>query len=348
MPKPGSTTVSADCGQTIARVAACVVWTFAPAAVVAQPDCQPVRFEILTPPLTSTPYIVLDAGGRNGPWLLDYGSTVTSVYQDAWKAEVGDAVTVSGLPLPGASPGPLRLPVVAGGRHRTGVGSPLGTLGTDVLSRLSVEFHLEVASDPHVIISNPACGSTTPREAGFVRTEQSNFFSSHPDTHTSGLPNVPVLSVELEERLTDRNQPRLPDPRRTARRWAQLDTGYSDTVWPNSVDINEAYLDELRASVPSLALAGLVPVSGCGREDTLREVYVAPGWRLNVVPDSPQRPIPFSSIYLVVKPRVTACGGIGPMSVPAAQLGSSFLRAFGTTVLLPDRSELWIKLPHTN
>jgi len=270
------------------------------------------------------------------------------VYQDAWKAEVGDTVAISSLPLPGAVPGPLQLPVVAGGRHRAGVGSPLGTLGTDVLRRMTVEIHLEVAANPHVIFFAPACGSDIPRGAGYVRTGQSNFFSSHPDTHTSRFPNVPVMFVELEERSTDRKQPRLPEPKRSARTWAQLDTGYADTVWPYSVDINEAYLAELRATVPSLALVGLVPVSGCGREDTLREVYVAPGWRLNVVPDIPQRPIPFSSFYLVVKPKVTECGGIGPMSVPAAQLGSSFLRAFGTTILVPDRSELWIKLPDPN
>ena len=38
-----------------------------------------------------------------------------------------------------------------------------------------------------------------------------------------------------------------------------------------------------------------------------------------------------------------ACGGIGTLAEPAAQIGVSFLRAFGTTVFNPKREEIWIR-----
>ena len=225
------------------------------------------------------------------------------------------------------------------------MGSPLGIFGTDILRTVTTELHFEDTTDPHLVFVDPSCGNDAGPGAGYTRIRQTNFFSSHPETHTSHLPNVPVVFIELEERSTDLERPSLPRPKRTERVWAQLDTGYADTYWPYSVDINEPYLARLKETVPSLVLAGLVPVSGCGQEDTLRQVYVAPGWRLAVVPDIPQRPIAFNSFHLVVKPRTTECGGIGPMPVPAAQLGASFLKAFGTTLIMPTRSELWIKRP---
>jgi hypothetical protein len=33
------------------------------------------------------------------------------------------------------------------------------------------------------------------------------------------------------------------------------------------------------------------------------------------------------------------------MTVPAAQLGASFLRAFGTTIFMPSTSTVWIRTP---
>ena len=303
--------------------------------------CAGMRFTILTPPLDSTPYVVLAAGGKAGPWLVDFGSTITSVYADSWKPP--DPATLFAFDLPGAGLGARTLPVVEGGRLIPGVGRALGILGTDVLKTVTTEFHFEDGTDPHLIFRDAACARAAPGREGYVRIGQTDVFSAHPEAHASNLPNVPVVSVELEERPTDRQRPRLAEPKRSPRTSAQLDTGYADTFWPYSVDINEPYLAQLKRAVPSLTLTGLVPVSGCGREDTLREVYVAPGWRLLIVPDPPQRPIPFEGFHLIVKSRMTECGGIGPMPVPAAQLGASFLRAFRTTLIIPDRAEVWIK-----
>lgn len=314
--------------------------------VPAAPACAELRLDMLTPSQASTPYVVLDAGGRTGPWLLDFGSTITSVYADAWANRSADEpLPPFDFRLPGAGSAPRQLNVVEGGRLRAGVGAPLGVLGTDVLRETTTEIRFGDGGDPQVIFRDPACDGAAPGREGLRRVDQTNVFGSRPETHTSRLPNVPVVRIELEERSTDRNRPRLAAPRRTRTTLAQIDTGYADTVWPFTVDINEAFLAELKETVPSLAIAGLVQVSGCGSEDSLREVYVAPGFRLNVVPDIPQRPIPFDGFHFVLKPRTTECGGIGPMTVPAAQLGASFLRAFGTTLIRPAKAEIWIGPP---
>ena len=45
--------------------------------------------------------------------------------------------------------------------------------------------------------------------------------------------------------------------------------------------------------------------------------------------------------HLIVK-RPNACGGIADMAEPAAQLGASFLRLFGTIVFDPKNATVWL------
>lgn len=304
--------------------------------------CPGTRLDILTPPLAATPYAMLELDGKRGPWLLDLGASATTVSSRIWQASSpGEPVRLSGFGALGQPAGPRPYAVAEGGPDRPGLGTPQGTIGTDILSTVTTEFHFESANDPHLVVRDPACDPPDARRDGFVRIAQDGFFGAAPRRH----PNVPVVFIELEERAIEIDRPRLAAPRRGGRTWAQLDTGYADTLWPYSVDINEAYLAQLKALAPTLARVGLVSVGGCGREDSLREVYVAPGWRLDVVGDDPAARIPFNGFYFIVKPRRTACGGIGPMDEPAAQLGASFLRAFGTTILVPSRAELWIRTP---
>lgn len=304
--------------------------------------CPGTRLDIVTPPLASTPYAVLDLDGKRGPWLIDLGATATTVSSRVWQApSPGEPVRLSGLGVFGVPAGPQPYAVAEGGPDRPGLGTPQGTIGTDLLGSFTTEFHFESANDAHLVVRDAACDPPVVAGQGFMRVGQDGFFGGAPRVH----PNVPVAYIELEERSTDVDRPRLAAPRRGGRIWAQLDTGYADTLWPYSIDINEAYLAQLRALAPTLTRVGLVSVAGCGREDSLREVYVAPGWRLDIVGDDPAARIPFNGFYFIVKPRATECGGIGPMDEPAAQLGSSFLRAFGTTIIVPSRAELWIRTP---
>ncbi len=305
-------------------------------------DCPGTRLDVVMPPLAATPYAVLDLDGKRGPWLIDLGATATTVSSRIWQAPApGEPVRLSGFGALGVPAGPRPYAVAEGGPDRPGIGTPQGTIGTDLVRSVTTEFHFERANDAHLVLRDAACDPPIAAHDGFMRIDQSGFFGAT----ARRRPNVPVVFIELEERSTDIDRPRLAMPRRGARTWAQLDTGYADTLWPYSVDINEAYLARLKELVPSLTRVGLVTVGGCGREDSLREVYVAPGWRLDVVGDDPASRVPFNGFYFIVKPRQTECGGIGPLDEPAAQLGSSFLRAFGTTILVPSRAELWIRTP---
>jgi hypothetical protein len=153
--------------------------------------------------------------------------------------------------------------------------------------------------------------------------------------------------IQLEERSRKKDEAEPVTPKRAGLVWAQIDTGYDDTYWPFSIDINEAYFAELKKLEPAPTLVGISTVGGCNDESSRREVYTMPGWKLRIADETGISMASrwFDSFYFTVKPSVTTCGGIGPMTVPAAQLGSGFLRAFGTTIIMPDTGDVFIKTP---
>jgi hypothetical protein len=110
--------------------------------------------------------------------------------------------------------------------------------------------------------------------------------------------------------------------------------------------VNEPLFAQLAALKPGPVQVGTVRISGCGKEDSVRPVYVMPEWKLRIMDETGVRLARwFDGFYIVVKPTQTTCGGIGPMTQPAAQLGASFLRAFGTTIFMPSTQDLWIRTP---
>lgn len=336
----------------------------APAA--AQGICNGTKVRLQSRPLDSNPFAILELDGKTGAWEIDYGNTVSSVSNDRWQRPAfGDKLTLDGFSFPGLT-GTNSFPVQDGAGQIPTLGMHHGTLGTDLLSSITVEFRYDNANDLALYAGAATCDPATTLGTRGLRILQPEFFgpaqasrgklcpwreSTLPPTDpryvTPVCPNVPVVYVELEERTAVLGRPTPAAPKRVGQRWAQLDTGYSDTYWPFSVDINEAYLAELKVAGVIPSPVGVVRVSGCGGEDSERQVYATPGWKLNITNEKGDR-LPgrwFDSFYLIVKSSKTQCGGIGRMTVPAAQLSSSFLRAFGITILMPSKSEVWIRTP---
>ena len=311
----------------------------------AAPECSATRLTMKAPPLTGEPFVELTLDGRTGPWLVDFGTTRSVVSAAIWKdLKPGDAVDLSGFSFPGVPAAPRTFRVDEGLGLRPGIGVPHGIVGTDLLKAVTTELHFEEAGGFYAVFTPSTCARPVRTEAGFFPLDQTGFFGREPPLRR---PNVPVATIELEERAIDKAHPVLPRPRHGGRTWAQIDTGYADAFWPYSIDVNVPYLKRLKALVPQLARVGLIPVSGCGGEASTREVYAAPGWKLNIVL-ADGKPLPtrwFDSFVFIVKPEATSCGGIGSLAEPAAQLGSSFLRAFGTTIFEPSTSTVWIRTP---
>ena len=278
--------------------------------------CGGQRYEISRLRNGVTPYIALTAEGVPGQFLLDYGATRSSLSADTFAGTAGSDKAAA-ISLPSFEKGAFRLarydqPVQTATRQ-------LGVIGTDFLSLLTAQF-----SASSVYLGDHPCEAKALRARGLVPVSQSGFFSSDLSTIKSGLANVPIVYLSLGG----------------VRAWAQIDTGYADTVYPRSVDINEALYDRLAASGVRLERLRDLGVWTCeGRE--IRRVYAVRDSALRIENEQARPIVQTDSFTLIVKP-ANSCGGIATMGEPAAQLGASFLKLFGTIVFDPKSATVWL------
>jgi hypothetical protein len=278
--------------------------------------CDGNRYEKSAVPNGGSPYIRLAADGISGQFLLDYGATRSSLSASAFAASYG-SVRNAALSLPSFEGGNFDLrhfdtPLQPAGRQ-------LAVIGTDFLSLLSVQF-----TGSAVFLGAQPCQPNALRARGLIPVAQNGFFSSDPSTIDGELPNVPVVFLSLGEVHT----------------WAQIDTGYDDIVYTHSVDINEALYERLINSGIKLERFADVSVSTCeGRES--RHVYTVKGRSLVIETDEAKPIVRTETYHLILKP-ANRCGGIGAMTIPAAQLGASFLQIFGTVVFDPRSGTVWL------
>jgi hypothetical protein len=125
------------------------------------------------------------------------------------------------------------------------------------------------------------------------------------------------------------------------RTWAQIDTGYEDFVYAHSIDINQAFFEQLLKSNMRLNHIGNAEILTCEGWET-RQVYTPHDVPLVIETDKGTPVLRVSAFYLILKPP-NGCGGIAALATPAAQLGASFLRTFGTVVFDPASETVWVK-----
>jgi hypothetical protein len=293
---------------------------FAVFANARRPDsaalCGGERYALEGPPDSLTPTIALTADGVQGAFLLDTGATQSSLSADAFSSAAGSVRTAS-ISLPSFERGDFRL-ARYDAPARSGSGR-LGVVGTDFLSLLTAQF-----TRGAVYLGDKPCDAKALCARGFIPVAETGFFSSDLSTISAGLANVPVVYLRLGE----------------VRAWAQIDTGYADTVIPHSVDINEAFYDRLIASGVRLERAADIGVLTCDGHES-RRVYAVRDEALAIENERGEPIVETDSFHLIVK-KANGCGGIGAMATPAAQLGASFLKLFGTIVFDPKSAIVWL------
>jgi hypothetical protein len=131
---------------------------------------------------------------------------------------------------------------------------------------------------------------------------------------------------------------------------AQLDTGYDDRIIRHSININDAMLQRLLAESPDkitrrqskdLYLTTCVP----GLSQLGAAYSLAPGTAVNFVGAGGTVARNDTGSILFVKERLPAaerCGGIETWTVPAAQMGASFLFDAQAVVFDPTTSRVWL------
>ena len=280
------------------------------------PACPGQAFPIAHVPGGSSPYIQLTAGGVTGAFLLDYGATSSTLSSNAFPASGGSPRRLP-FNLPGFASGLFAMTTY--GFDEQPPGGIIGVVGTDFLSLLNVRFAGDLA-----YISPTPCPPEALRAAGFVPISQEGFFSSRP-APDGRFANAPIVRLRLGGIPT----------------WAQFDTGYDGLADRPSIDINQAYYDQLVASGFRLQALPDTRITTCVGAET-RHVFLASGSSLAIEDDTGARLREIAEFRLLLKPS-GACGGIAGLDIPAAQLDASFLRLLGEVVFDPFSKAVWIK-----
>jgi hypothetical protein len=287
------------------------------------PRCQGERFDLLTAPGGRSPYIRLAADGRTGAFLLDYGTTASSLSQDVFQPEMtgGGKIVIDQFSLPSFPSGRFNrakydiAPAPPGGQ--------LGVIGTDFLSLLTADFRFRDGGGDVVLGTKP-CNGDLLRARGMIAVRETGFFSSDPRRVQMGRGNVPVLFLRIG----------------MVSAWAQIDTGYDDREYPPSIDINEALYRLLSAGGIGLQRVGDSRVITCEGGET-REAYRAAAGNVTLTTDSGHEISALADVALIRK-AANACGGIADLSEPAAQLGVSILARLGAVVFDPMSETVWV------
>ncbi len=287
-----------------------------PHPAAARAPCAGETLEMVFAGTGSAPYVWLRAGGRKGFFLVDYGATASSMSRGAFPGESGPK-RVSDFSLPGFSEGSFLL--FDYGHHSGPPGGQLGIVGTDFLSLTTVTFDYAAAQ---IGFASAPCTDTVLEAAGFRPISQETFFS-HDLSRVPERPNVPVIWVEVGG----------------VRFWAQIDSGYEDSVYPHTVDVNDALFAALRKARVPLRRVGGVTVTTCSVTEN-RSVYrVETGISVTDEAGTPIRSVGF--LHIIPK-KPNSCGGIAGMREAAGQIGASLLKGFGTVVFDPKGERIWV------
>lgn len=313
--------------------------------------------------LPSDPDGGADGGKTSGSWVVDYGTTGTTIDFGAWTENDASGPP----PYPTSCAGDASAPgayclfssfdfffdwgqvELRTDTHSTLVGAKrqAGIIGTDFLSVRA--FTLDYTNQK--MYSAPAasfCTETQLLAAGFLPLTSDGFF-------TSDVSKLRPLSDVLDDPggtagFTVPNVPTVPIAIGGVEALAQLDTGYEDRLVPYSININEALYAKIVAKDPTildrdtakdLFATTCVPLYS----EPLRAYRLKAGATIDFIAagGTVARSEPTAQIYVKERSDTTRpCGGISTWTVPAAQVGSSFYADAQVMIFDPVASRVWV------
>ena len=266
------------------------------------------------------PYTPVRVQGKPGMFVVDLGADGSSISPSTFPGGQGPS------PLPGSGDrfagfeffgpwAPVRLNVQNHSNIR-GVVAQAGLIGTDLLSDAIVTIDY-AGGRLHRSGQAAFCRGDQLRQAGFRALSTRGYYGTNPSSlhcpaapSRSGCPNIPTVPVRIG----------------TTTAVAQIDTGFDDSRFPPSININRALLRQLqgagaelkRRQEADLTLSTCVGVA----EPVL--AYRLPGEvAVELVGMDGQAVRRLDGVTLFLKDTPAAarsCGGIGTWNQPAAQL----------------------------
>jgi|SRR6185503_7147573 len=285
------------------------------------------------------PMVRVKAGDFEGVFLLDFGSTFSTIDPNAF---------LGGMPAPvqGTNDhfngfdffGPQGVVILAPRDHSNiQLPAPLreaGIIGTDFLSEkvfvIDYENKLIYASRKETF-----CTDDELRQAGFKPVSTGGYYSNDlRKLNNSCVANVPTVPVRIG----------------LATAVAQIDAGFDDKVFHHSININTAFFNAIVASGTTLEEVpnGDQLLSTCvpNVKETVKRYKLKAGSNFEITGTNgaPVWVTSDATIFLKETPlEAKTCGGIGTWQIPAAQLGASFLIDMKQIIFDPFASLVWIK-----
>ena len=265
----------------------------------------------------ATPYVWLRAGGEWGHFLLDYGTTSSTIAKDRFP-DATRKVSVGDFTLPGFQRATFQI------RDYSNLGLPhdfqLGLIGTDFLSLETAQFDFDADT---VTLSTDACDSAAISASGLLPIRQDGFFSHDLAALKPGMPDTPVLWLDVGG----------------VRFWAQIDSGYGDWVRPHTIQVNQALWARLKRDGVHTGPVRAQTNSGCVGDAQVWSALLTSPARITDETGKVLRTLAFAHIE-VAGPN--GCGGIADRSEPAALVGASILHDLGRVTFDPWNEVVWV------
>lgn len=286
---------------------------------------------------TTTPYVKVNIGGVEGYFLIDFGTTTSTIdtnnfingrpmFSQSYKSTFNDFDFMG-------SWGTVQLNIQ---NHSDVVGlsgfKQAGIIGTDFLA--SGIFTLDYENK--LFYKAPRTDFYTNDELlnlGFKAVSTKGYYASNNNSlNNSCTTNIPTVPIKIGN----------------VSAMAQIDSGFDDAVFNNSLNINQSFFDALKDGGIQLVAnpSSNLVLSTCVKNVTeLVNAYTLPkgiSFSITSVDGSPIMIDDKVNIFLKHSSLHTArCGGISTWKIPAAQMGASFLKESKKVIFDPFQSKVW-------
>ncbi len=283
------------------------------------------------------PFFKAAVGKYEGYFLLDYGSTASTIDPNAFIGGKPEQVAGTTNQFDDFNFfGPWGRVTLSVQNHSNiqGLGSikQAGILGNDFLS-LGI-FTLDYANQTlYKALENNFCADADLRAVGFKAVSSAGYFSNDKEKlNNNCTPNIPTIPIKIGKVTAV----------------AQIDPGYDDVLYKHSVNINQALYKSLLAggvkllAQPSNNFSLSTCVSGLSEAVTAYKLDKGSNFEITGTDGNPVSVTPNAFIFVKQTPAgAKACGGIGTWQIPAAQFGASFLKDAKKIIFDPFQAKVW-------